>query len=441
MSTLSRNSLSRNCLLSPEALASIEEQRKIADIRASLNPAFLASLGYSLETHPDLLGDVRILRCIRAFPSLECKRRFHDSLRMRKILGVDEVRADALKIIEKKGLYGWDVEDLAYGRESRMYLPDICFNAGKTASGAPFFTQTLATSNYDGFLTAFGYKAFLSFLTSYLELRQLQLARVSETRYIRQIIIMTIGSNLQFLSRKIIAFVRSTEAKQLFACYQELTFTNYFIDSPWVFQAAFNSINPFLPVHIQKKIHFMSKAALENHCTLSREVRVWLGLEPPSVEPSDHLPNPYGCTLTFWQDLQLRPDTLPLVTEAVNVARVAVLLFDQDLGDGARRVLKHSVLDPGASTNQELEEGCRELIYLEDVILEKPFTVQTLLNGRRFLDNFLHKWKNRPDSVKTRGVKVLDLDSPAVNQWCIPTLPALPHVPNFITQWIPTHSS
>lgn len=424
----------------PEELASRNEQAKVAEIRAALTPELLSSLGYSFETHPDILGDVRILRCVRAFSPADCKTRFLDSLHMRKTLKVDDARAKALEIIERKGLYGWDVEDLAYGPESRPYIPDMCLNAGKSASGAPFFTENLATSNYDGFLIAYGHRAYLSFLTSFLELRQIQLERASRSAYIRQIVIMIVDNSLQFFSRKIVAFLRAPEAKQLFACYQELTLTNYLIDSPWVFQTAYNSIRSLLPLRIQAKVNFISRAKMERNEDLSREVRLWFGFDAPPAAPGvcglDESLDPYGCKLQFWEELKLRPEALPSIAEAVIVARVAILLFGNNLFESARRVLKGSILDIGIPTARELEAGCRELIFLEDVLLRKPFTLDKLVAARRYLDNFLRKWKEEPGVPSDRVDLTIELDSRPVQQSCALNLPRFPSVPRFLTQWM-----
>jgi len=244
-----------------QPLASEEEKEHINRIRASIDPEFLKERVYSLDTHPDLLGDVRILRVIRGFPD-KWEEHYFDVLKARELLGLDEIRDYAKEVIEKKGIMGWDVEDLKYGPEMRPYIPEHRLNIGVHSSGAPISYSDFSVSRLDEFVEKYGYDAFLTSMKSMFELRNLQLSTISTNAFHRAIGVHAFRHDMYFANRNKYAFLflRSDVCKEMHKCYQEIGGVNYFLDSHWLFSTVYNGLKPLLPYRTQIKNIFTSSS-------------------------------------------------------------------------------------------------------------------------------------------------------------------------------------
>lgn len=245
-----------------EPLATEEEKEHIDRIRASVCPTFLQERGYSTETHPDLLGDVRILRYIRGLGVKGAEEGYNKLLQDRAGLGLDELRDHAVEVITKKGPMGWDVEDMKYGVELRPYIPEHRLNCGVHASGAPISYADFSVCRLDEFVDDYGQDAFFIALKSMLELRNLQLSALSTEKYHRLVGVSNFRSDMAFLGRNKYAFLflRSERCRELHTHYQEIHSVNYFLDSHWLFSTVYNGIKGFLPERTQKKNLFLASS-------------------------------------------------------------------------------------------------------------------------------------------------------------------------------------
>lgn len=443
-------------------LASEEEKEEIDRIRNSICPDLLRERGYTIEDHPDVIGDDRILRFIRGTAGTsDAEKRvevFNHNLRIRSKFRLDELRDRAVRSMEKKGPMGWTMEDLSYGIEMLPYAGFSRTNLQMDPSGYPISFVDLAGLRFDEFVEVYGKDAFMDFTLSWLTHRNLQLAMISKNKYKCSIGIVALRSTFSFIAanQSVWSFLRSDAFRQTTIFYHELTKKNYFIDAHWIFTSFYRPLSVFFPTKLAGKNVFASSSDTSALKGLPPGViRIIEGkesLDGDDEDESAEIQEPFGSKREFWEKINLSEATLPLIDEAICPCRVALTLFELNLKESTRRVLTGSILHsvPPVSLGN-LENGCRELIFLRDNMLAAPLTDEKFENAQEFLTCFLERWENNPSSNTNSSTTSLsftedeeddsiDLDSPPAspNSNCSPFSTFTKTTTKMMSQFFPT---